>query len=128
MRLRARVLTAAAVLSAVALATFAILPEVADSATELAPGETLLLYTDGLTEAAAPERTLTTADVERLLAGARGETAEQTAGACLDRALADGGGVVRDDVAVLVAQVPIAALDRRENSGRGIFDTGTMNP
>ena len=80
-------------------------PELSDCAIELAPGDTLLLYTDGLTEAAAPERTLTTEDVAELLARVRGETAAQTAEACLRLALFGGGAVARDDVAVLVAQL-----------------------
>jgi PAS domain S-box-containing protein len=80
-------------------------PDLSDCAIELAPGDTLLLYTDGLTEAAAPERTLTTEDVAELLARVRGETAAQTAEACLRLALFGGGAVARDDVAVLVAQL-----------------------
>jgi serine phosphatase RsbU (regulator of sigma subunit)/PAS domain-containing protein len=101
-------------------------PTIADVEIDLEPGDTLLLYTDGLTEASAPERTLTTPEVAGLLAGVRGETAAQTAEGCLSSAIAAGGGVTRDDIAVLVVQVQIGALDRRENSGEGIFDTGTM--
>ncbi|HEY7077383.1 MAG TPA: GAF domain-containing SpoIIE family protein phosphatase, partial [Solirubrobacteraceae bacterium] len=80
-------------------------PEIVDSRFALDPGDTMLLYTDGLTEAGAPEGTLDTDDVADLLAAARGATAAQTAEGCLDRALATAGGVARDDVAVLVAQV-----------------------
>jgi phosphoserine phosphatase RsbU/P len=80
-------------------------PEVDDFALELAPGETVLLYTDGLTEAGAPARTLTTREVAELLARVRGATAAETAEACLRAALAAGGGEIRDDVAVLVAQL-----------------------
>jgi serine phosphatase RsbU (regulator of sigma subunit)/PAS domain-containing protein len=101
-------------------------PNTVDTEIDLKPGDTLLLYTDGLTEASAPQRTLTTPEVAELLAEVRGETAAQTAEGCLSSAIAAGGGVTRDDIAVLVVQVQIGALDRRENSGEGIFDTGTM--
>jgi serine phosphatase RsbU (regulator of sigma subunit)/CHASE3 domain sensor protein len=101
-------------------------PKIVDTEIDLEPGDTLLLYTDGLTEASAPERTLSTPEVAELLAAVRGETAAQTAEGCLSSAIAAGGGVTRDDIAVLVVQVEIGVLDRREKSGEGIFDTGTM--
>ena len=57
-----------------------------------------------------------------MLSGARADTAAETVERCLARALELGGGVIRDDVAVLVAH----RLDRRENFVNRIFDTGTM--
>ena len=101
-------------------------PNVADTEIDLAPGDTLLLYTDGLTEAAAPQHTLTTEEVGALLAQVRRDSAEQTAQACLASAVQAGGGVNRDDIAVLVVQVSEPALDRRDNGADRIFDTGTM--
>jgi PAS domain S-box-containing protein len=80
-------------------------PEVVDARLVLEPGDTMLLYTDGLTEAGAPQVTLGPAEVADMLGAARGATAAQTAEGCLDRALAGTGGVPRDDVAVLVLQV-----------------------
>ncbi|HEY7074625.1 MAG TPA: SpoIIE family protein phosphatase, partial [Solirubrobacteraceae bacterium] len=47
-------------------------PEIVDARFVLDPGDTMLLYTDGLTEAGAPEGTLDTDDVADLLAAARG--------------------------------------------------------
>ena len=101
-------------------------PQVADSEVDLEPGDTLLLYTDGLTEASAPQHTLTTEEVVELLAAVRRETAAQTAQGCLASALQAGGGVTRDDIAVLVVQVREPSLDRRDNGVDRIFDTGTM--
>jgi serine phosphatase RsbU (regulator of sigma subunit) len=85
-------------------------PELEDATIELEAGDTLLLYTDGLTEAGAPSRLLTTGDVARLLSSVRGETASQTAGGCLREALAASGGTIRDDIAVLVAQVGLGVV------------------
>jgi serine phosphatase RsbU (regulator of sigma subunit) len=80
-------------------------PEVTELESGLDPGDALLLYTDGLTEAGAPQRTLTTADVAEWLAAARAGTAAETAERRLARAIETAGGELRDDVAVVVGQV-----------------------
>jgi serine phosphatase RsbU (regulator of sigma subunit)/PAS domain-containing protein len=95
-------------------------PDVSDTVVELSGGDTLLLYTDGLTEAGAPARTLATEDVAALLAAARSDTAAETVEHVLARALELGGGVIRDDVAVLVAQPSTAGRSSAgESSTRG---------
>jgi serine phosphatase RsbU (regulator of sigma subunit) len=83
-------------------------PELAEQRIELAPGDALVLFTDGVTEAdrdAGPERF-----AERLAAW-RDLDAADIAAAVERDALEVQGGVARDDVAVLVARAlaPAAA-------------------
>src|SRR3954467_1399144 len=98
-------------------------PELAEATVELDVGDTLLLYTDGLTEAGAPARLLTTDDVARLLASVRGATASQTAQACLREALAASGGAIRDDIAVLVAQAGLGVVSTAGRTAAGESST-----
>jgi hypothetical protein len=75
-----------------------------DAEIELPVGSTLVLYTDGLLDAGAPQRPLDVSGLERLLAGCarRPEAMVEE----LERvALANSGGHRRDDVAIMVAQV-----------------------
>ena len=87
-----------------------------DSTVQLHPADCLLLYTDGLTDAYAPARTLTPEDVESLLgscAGASaGEIAEHVSSAVLDR----GRSEPRDDIALVVLR--IADQDPRADRSR----------
>jgi CHASE3 domain sensor protein len=98
-------------------------PELVDATVELDVGDTLLLYTDGLTEAGAPARTLTTDEVARVLAAVRAESASQTAAGCLREALAASGGVIRDDIAVLVAQVGLGLASTAGRTAAGESST-----
>ncbi|HEX4838759.1 MAG TPA: GAF domain-containing SpoIIE family protein phosphatase [Solirubrobacteraceae bacterium] len=78
---------------------------VVDIELELAPGSTLVLYTDGLLDAGAPRRGLTPRELCRLLAGHAG-AAPQLLVQQLERlALSSGAGRLRDDVAIVAARV-----------------------
>ena len=98
-------------------------PLVHDVEAVLAPGDTLLLYTDGLTEAGAPARTLTTEDVGELLRLAHASHARETVANCLSAARS--GGRWRGPRRHRCTR-RTSPIDRRENCGERIFDTGTM--
>jgi PAS domain S-box-containing protein len=71
-------------------------------ALSLHPGDALLLYTDGLTDAQAPARILSEADLVELLGRSHGLDAEQLA-AFLEQQATQGADA-RDDIALLVLQ------------------------
>jgi PAS domain S-box-containing protein len=71
---------------------------------ELAPGDALILYTDGVTDARAPERILDTDDLAELVRSCAGLGAAVTAER-IERAVSKGlAGEPRDDIAVLVIE------------------------
>lgn len=72
----------------------------------LAPGDTFVLYTDGLTEARSPDGLFDPELLERVLATAAGRSAEGVAEVVDDAVLAYEGGRQRDDMALLVLRVP----------------------
>ena len=89
-------------------------PRLADQLIDLDPGDTLLLYTDGVTEAQAPERILHSGDLARVLA----EHGEAPPARLLEviEAAAVGSDEPRDDMALIVMRV-------REGAGRqGLFE------
>jgi PAS domain S-box-containing protein len=80
-------------------------PDLRDVTVELGPGDSFVLYTDGITEAGAPTRLLTPedlcAEIKRCGPGAASDVAE-----CLEAtAVEASGGEPNDDIAVVVLQV-----------------------
>jgi PAS domain S-box-containing protein len=82
-------------------------PKLADVTTELAPGETVLLYTDGVTEAAAPHRVWTTDDLAAVAAACSGRTAQSLIDHVAEAALAGLEAPPRDDVAMLALRLTV---------------------
>jgi integral membrane sensor domain MASE1 len=83
-------------------------PEYADTTIELHPTDSLLLYTDGLTDAYAPAHTLSPADVESLLATCVGLSADGIAER-MSRAVLDlSRSEPRDDIALVVLRITAA--------------------
>ena len=79
-------------------------PDITEQSVELEPGDTLVLVTDGVTEATAADRATGPGRLAALLAGCAGAGAGAIADAVERDALESQGGSARDDVAVLVAR------------------------
>jgi PAS domain S-box-containing protein len=80
--------------------------EFSDEELELNDGDALVLYTDGLTDALAPEQMLEEEDVLRTLADCRGAAAGEISARLEHAALAgDPTRMPRDDIALVVARV-----------------------
>ena len=77
------------------------LPEVE---VRLAPGDTLLLYTDGITEARGPRGFYGSERLEALVASLAGQDADAVADGILAEVSAFQEGRLRDDIALLVVQ------------------------
>jgi serine phosphatase RsbU (regulator of sigma subunit) len=90
-------------------------PSLADHVAELAEGDTVLFYTDGLTDAHAPDRVVAVSELEDVLASCAGATPAQIVDE-IERALLESApGEPRDDVAMVVLQV----ADRRRPGDGG---------
>jgi PAS domain S-box-containing protein len=83
--------------------------EAFSSRLELEPGATLVFYTDGVTDAHAPDRILGTDDLAALVAACAGGRASQTA-EHIERTVTESlRGEPRDDIALLVLEVQSVA-------------------
>jgi integral membrane sensor domain MASE1 len=87
-------------------------PKLSDYTLELHPGEALMLYTDGLTDAYAPHRTLDSDDLALMLASCTGRSASEIADRIEHAALDDDARQPRDDVALVVVRLTEAPADR----------------
>jgi serine phosphatase RsbU (regulator of sigma subunit) len=87
-------------------------PELSDYALELHPDDALILYTDGLTDAYAPDRTLDADDLAFVLASCAGRSASEIADRIEHAALDDDTRQPRDDVALVVVRLTQQAADR----------------
>ena len=76
--------------------------ELEDRSLVLQPGDTIVLYTDGLTDAGAPARLLKISDLLEAVAAVAGASAEEVAGALERLAVEAGEGSPRDDLAIVV--------------------------
>lgn len=84
-------------------------PKVEDRTIDLAPGDVVLLYTDGIVEARTEDGLFGDERLVEELRAAAGLDAEATAQRVVDAVLARPGVRVRDDIAVLALRVAAAA-------------------
>jgi serine phosphatase RsbU (regulator of sigma subunit) len=76
-------------------------PRLHEVETDLLPGDTVLLYTDGVTEAGAPDAEIGEEGVAELLAGMHGMSPEEIVDAVEQAAVAAQAGKPRDDIALV---------------------------
>jgi serine phosphatase RsbU (regulator of sigma subunit) len=83
-------------------------PDLADDGLELQRGDSLFLYTDGVTEAYAPEHLLEVEDVARILEGCGTLDAAELVKCVEDEVRSLGNGPPGDDIAMLALRIPPA--------------------
>ena len=93
-------------------------PELNDSTVELQPGDAVVLYTDGVTDAAAPDLVHEPHELAAVLDSARSDSADAIAERLLQLAIGSPrsngtGGGPRDDIAILVIKMPEGPVPAR---------------
>jgi len=86
-------------------------PELADHTAELGPGDALILYTDGLTDAYAPSRIVKRAGLMEALESCVGRSAEKIASGLQEAVVGTAGAEPRDDIVLLVLRVQQRPVD-----------------
>jgi serine phosphatase RsbU (regulator of sigma subunit)/anti-sigma regulatory factor (Ser/Thr protein kinase) len=84
-------------------------PTLSDTTVQLGAGDALLLYTDGLTDAHAPQHIVSQAELISALAGCAGRSAPEITREVARTVIGGGEGEPRDDIALLVLRVPPTA-------------------
>jgi serine phosphatase RsbU (regulator of sigma subunit)/anti-sigma regulatory factor (Ser/Thr protein kinase) len=103
--------------------------ELSSQTAEIAPGDAIFFYTDGVTDAGAPRRVLTQEDLVRLVGGCAGRPAEDIAQRIEDETVAVHGEQPRDDVAILVMRLTGQSVLSEQASDPGaVTDTTTERP
>ena len=82
-------------------------PDLPESSIDLESGETVVFYTDGLTEAGAPDRLMRPRELGALASPWAAWGADAVAGRLEAAALAAAGGDLRDDLALVVLELPL---------------------
>jgi integral membrane sensor domain MASE1/anti-sigma regulatory factor (Ser/Thr protein kinase) len=90
-------------------------PRLVDHAVDVGAGDALLVYTDGLTDAYAPERMLATADVAALLGSCAGLSASEIAERMQTSVLGTRPAEPRDDIALVVIRMAPEAAPRPDH-------------
>lgn len=106
-------------------------PDVQDATVRLLPGDVLVLFTDGVIEARAPDGKQVPDDFLHAIVASHGDAGPAAVGAAVERAVLDcGGGRARDDMALLIVGIgrsePLPQTSDGTFEQRYAADTGSV--